>query len=171
MGSIHQSCLSRHEVETSKTGIQLITHYEGCSLSSYPDVGGIWTIGYGTTGPDIKEGMTITQCDALSLLSNDLKAFENMLNKRLPNPIKQNEFDALMSFLYNVGPGGRSKDGLFELKLGRPSSLWSYVVGGQMNLAASQFQLWNRVGGVVVHGLSLRRHSEAMLFSTNRLVF
>lgn len=158
-------------METSKTGIQLITHYEGCRLSAYRDFGGIWTIGYGHTGTDVKEGLGISQCDALSLLSTDLRSFEDMLNKRLPNPIEQNEFDALMSFLYNVGPGGRSKDGLFMLKSGRPSSLWSYVVKGQMNLAASQFQFWNKVDGAVVSGLSLRRHSEAMLFSTARLVF
>ena len=83
----------------------LIEHYEGLVLHSYEDSVGVLTIGYGHSGADVHKGMVITQAEADSLLARDLAAFEAMLNDRLTRTLTQGEFDALMSFLYNVGPG------------------------------------------------------------------
>lgn len=150
----------------------LIEHYEGLGLHTYEDSVGMLTIGYGHTGADVHKGMVITQAEADILLAEDLASFETMLNARLTRTLTQGEFDALVSFLYNVGPGTAGvKDGLFVLKSGKPSTLWRSVEAGLMRAAAGQFASWNRAGGYVLAGLTKRRASEAMMFSTGRLIF
>lgn len=155
----------------SQTGIDLIKHYEGCSLQSYQDSTGIWTIGWGTT-KNVKQGQTITQEEADLLLQNDVEIFGSMLSNKLPFSIPQNQFDALTSFLYNIGPGAKGiKDGLFSLRNGEPSTLWKNVIANNTAQATGQFLLWDKAGGKVLLGLQRRRKSESILYSINKLEF
>lgn len=156
----------------SQNGIDLIKHYEGCSLTAYRDSDNILTIGYGHTGSDVYEGETISQDKADQLFLNDISSFVKMLNNALTVSLEQNQFDALLSFLYNVGPGEVGvKDGLFHLKSGGPSTLWKMIESENFSGAAGQFTLWCRSGGVVLRGLLARRRSEQILFSNNYLDF
>lgn len=160
-------------MEISQKGIDLIKHYESCSLTSYYDTfGKCFTIGFGHTGNDVYSNQTITQDEADQLLINDLKSFEDMLNDKLTVDLEQYQFDALMSFLFNIGPGRTGmKDGLFNLRNGSPSTLWKMVQSSDFDSAAKQFLLWNRAGGVVLRGLTYRRQSESLLFSSGKLEF
>lgn len=157
---------------TSQNGLNLIMYYEGCVLTSYRDSVGILTIGYGHTGPDVYEGLSITQSYAETLLANDVKKFENILNYYVTSDINQHQFDALISFIYNVGPGEAGvKDGLIHLKSGVNSSLLRDVNNGNFASAARDFLAWNRAGGMVLSGLTKRRTSESILFSSGYLDF
>lgn len=156
----------------SNNGIKLIQHYESCSLKSYRDSVGVLTIGWGHTGPDVYDGMVISQDEADQLFLDDIKSFENMLNDRLSVVLEQNQFDALLSFLFNVGPGkAGTKDGLFTLRDGNPSTLWKLVQSGQNDGVPQQFMLWTRAGGQVLRGLVARRRTESNLYSTGILEF
>lgn len=158
-------------MDISQNGIDLIKHYEGCSLTSYRDSDNILTIGYGHTG-NVYENEQITQEQADQYFLNDISSFVRMLNNALTVSVSQNQFDALLSFLYNVGPGEVGvKDGLFHLKSGGPSTLWKMVESKNFEGAASQFTLWCRSGGVVLRGLLARRRSEQNLFSNGILDF
>ena len=92
----------------SKNGLNLTENFEGCKLKSYPDpgTGGTpWTIGYGHTGPDVHEGMVISQEEAEELLKKDIQAAENIINSKVQEDLNQNEFDALVDFVFNIGAG------------------------------------------------------------------
>ena len=144
----------------SKAGIELIKSFEGCSLKAYLCPAKVWTIGWGTTGTvdgkAIGTGMTITQSKADSLLINNLKRYEDAVNKYVKYPINQNQYDALVSFTYNCGTGALQK-----------STLLKYLNQGKINDAANQFDLWNRGSGRVLNGLTRRRTAEKKLFLTN----
>ena len=98
-------------METSKEMIEQIAAFEGCKLTAYKDIAGIWTIGVGHTGPEVKSGMTITKEQAMDLLRKDLASAEkyvNALNKVLEakhSGMMQKHFDALVSLVYNCGSG------------------------------------------------------------------
>jgi lysozyme len=92
-------------MKISVTGINLIKSFEGLELHAYVDAVGILTIGYGHTGPDVRKGMTITESQATDLLNKDLISFESAVTKLITIPLNQNQFDALVSFTYNVGIG------------------------------------------------------------------
>ncbi len=96
---------------TSQTGINLIKSFEGCRLTSYRDVAGIWTIGYGHTG-NIAPGMCISQEQAEAFLKSDLARFEECVNRGVTVPLTQDMFDALVSFTYNVGTGALQRSTL-----------------------------------------------------------
>lgn len=159
-------------MDISDTGIKLIQHYESCSLKSYRDSAQILTIGWGHTGSDVYDGMIITQDQADDLFKNDIEVFVNMLNSRLEDNIEQYQFDALVSFLYNVGPGSVGiKDGLFVLRDGNPSTLWRMIESKNFIGASQQFLQWTRSDGMILRGLVARRRSESLLFSSNKLEF
>ncbi|MHC1747502.1 MAG: lysozyme [Cellulosilyticaceae bacterium] len=143
----------------SKVGVDLIKSFEGCYLKSYRCPARVWTIGWGTTEPiggrEICEGMVITQQQADQLLINNLKAYENAVNKYVTYPINQNQFDALVSFAYNCGCGALQK-----------STLLQYLNQGRIQAAANQFDVWNRGGGKVLQGLVRRRAAEKKIFLT-----
>jgi lysozyme len=92
-------------MKISTTGVNLIKSFEGLKLQAYIDAVGILTIGYGHTGPDVHKGMTITEAQATDLLHKDLTSFEAAVTKLITVPLNQNQFDALVSFTYNVGVG------------------------------------------------------------------
>ena len=89
-------------LRTSQNGINLIKQFEGCHLKSYKCPAGIWTIGYGHTA-GVYDGMTISQVQAESFLKDDLFKYEEKVNKYYTKYIwTQNEFDALVSFAFNI---------------------------------------------------------------------
>lgn len=144
-------------MQTSNRGIELIKELEGCELRAYECVAGVLTIGYGHTGKDVTEGMTITQEKAETLLKDDLKKYEEAVEKYVKVEVNQNQFDALVSFVYNVGSGSFSK-----------STLLKKLNAGDYAGAAEQFLVWNKatVNGVKkeLEGLTKRRQKERELF-------
>ena len=143
-------------MKTSKNGIDLIKKYEGCRLKAYKCPAGIWTIGIGHTGKvngkPITEGMAITPLMAETLLVIDLQRFENAVNKQKLK-LNQNQFDAIISFVFNVGTGAFAK-----------SSMLKFLKQGHYPLAAGQFDRWIYVGGKKLAGLIKRRADEKKLF-------
>ncbi len=129
-------------------GINLIKSFEGCSLTAYKCPSGIWTIGYGHTGGVVK-GQKITQKQAEDYLKNDLKIYEKYVNN-LGLKLNQNQFDALVSFCYNCGPGNLQK----------------LVVARTLPQIADAMLLYNKGAGVVLAGLVRRRKAERQLFLT-----
>ncbi len=147
--------MSNQQFTTSPAGRQLIENFEGLKLTAYQDMVGIWTIGYGHTGPEVKAGQTISVAQADQLLAKDLTRFEQGVAKCVTYPLNQHQFDALVSFSFNLGLGSLQS-----------SSLLSLLNAGDVAGAAAQFLRWNRAGGVEVAGLTRRRQAEQQLFLT-----
>lgn len=147
-------------MQTSEKGIKNIRDFEGCSLTAYPDPGtggAPWTIGYGWTHPvdgkPIKPGMTIKQETADRLLKTGLVRYENDVLKMTKVKLTQGQFDALVSFAYNVGSRALST-----------STLLRKLNDGDVKGAADEFLRWNKAGGKVLNGLTRRREAERALF-------
>lgn len=132
---------------------QIVRDHEGLKLTAYLDGGGVWTIGYGHTGSDVREGLTIPLSEAERLLTRDLKVAEGYINEAVQVKLTQNQFDALVSFVYNVG-GGAFKT----------STMLKMLNAGDYEGAAKQFPRWNKDNGKVVQGLINRRQKEQALF-------
>ena len=141
----------------SKTGIDLISSFEGIRLNAYDDGVGVWTIGIGTTiypnGTKVKKGDKCTQEQALEYLQHDLKSFEKTVNDSVKVPLSQNQFDALVSLSYNIGSGAFKN-----------STLLKKLNAKDYAGAADQFLVWNKGGGKVLKGLVRRRDAERALF-------
>lgn len=142
-------------LKTSNYGINLIKRFEGCRLSAYRDTVGVITIGYGWTNPIDGKPLTmstkITQTKAETLLKEGLKPYEAKVNKYDSKyHWNQNQFDALVSFCYNLG----NIDGL--------------TANGtrSINEIANKFTAYNKAGGKVLSGLTNRRNEEKQLFLT-----
>lgn len=140
---------------TSEVGIQLIAEFEGLKLERYKDAAGLWTIGYGhlILPQEINSLCKITPEEARTLLRNDLARTEKGVNGMVTCEIGQNQFDALVSFAFNVGIGNLKK-----------STLLRKLNEGDINSAALQFLVWNKAGGKVLAGLTRRREAEMKLF-------
>ena len=145
---------------TSEKGIRLIKQFEGCRLTAYPAPrtgGDPWTIGYGWTHPvdgkPVKRGMTIDQATADRLLKTGLVGYENDVLKVAKVKLTQGQFDALVSFAYNVGSRALST-----------STLLKKLNDGDIKGAADEFLRWNKAGGKVLNGLTRRREAERALF-------
>lgn len=152
-------------MKTSANGLAVIKHFESCQLVAYRDSVGIPTIGWGHTGPEVAMGMRITQTRADELLAADLAKFEAIVAGAVPGPLKQGEFDALVSFCFNVGPGAKGrKDGLVTLASGSPSTLLRKVNARDFAGAVDEFPKWTKAGGVALKGLIRRRAAEQALF-------
>ncbi len=144
-------------MRTSPAGRAFIGRHEGLRLSAYRDAAGIWTIGYGHTaaaGPPVPvAGLTITAADADRILGRDLVRFETAVARLVTVALSQGEFDALVSFTFNVGEGA----------LGR-STLLKKLHAGDRAGAAAEFGRWNKAGGRVLAGLTRRRADERAMF-------
>ena len=121
-------------MKTSPKGISLIKEFEGLSLDAYLCSAGVLTIGYGHTG-GIQKGDKITAKKAEELLQDDLKKFENGVLRLVRVPLNQNQFDALVSFAFNLGVGNLGKSALLR-------KLNDHDFKG----AASEFVRWNKAG-------------------------
>lgn len=159
-------------MHASPAAVALVRQFEGLRLEAYCCSAGVPTIGYGHTGPDIKIGMpAITVADAEAKLNADLKRFVDGLNVAVKVPLTQNQFDALVSLIFNVGPGraGRS-DGIITLANGQPSTLMRLLNAGRYQDAAAQFLRWNKATDpktkrpATLEGLTRRRQAEMELF-------
>ena len=142
---------------------------EECRLEAYPDPltgGAPYTCGWGTTGPSIGPDTEWTQEQADERFDEDLTRFEGMLNNAITTELTQGQWDALISILYNVGPGGSKKDGIIKLKSGQPSTLLRMVNEQDFAGAAEQFERWISPGSSVSHGLLLRRQRERKVFES-----
>lgn len=140
-------------MKISDKGLNLIKEFEGLKLTSYLCPANVWTIGYGSTGPHVKEGMTITEQEAEELLKEDVSKFEECVNHAVEVDLTQEEFDALVSFAFNVGCGAFMGSTLLRL-----------LNAGNKQAAAQQFPRWNKGGGKVLAGLARRRAAERALF-------
>jgi len=144
-------------MQTSTKGIELIKKHEGLRLTAYKDVGGLWTIGYGhllkLPMEDYFLDNPISEEVATTMLKMDLFAAERALELNTVVPLTQNQFDALVSFIFNVG--GRAY---------RDSTLLRYLNEGNYAAAADQLLRWDKVGGKSVKGLANRRAAERTLF-------
>jgi len=136
----------------SKSGLQILKDFEGCRLAAYPDVVGIWTIGYGFTS-GVAKGDLITQEQCDDRLSREIRAYEIAVWNATHGDVTQEEFDALASFAWNVGIAGMQK-----------SSVIKAHNKGDKQAAARAFGLWNKAGGKAVSGLTRRRAAEAALY-------
>lgn len=138
----------------SEAGVNLIKAFEGCKLEAYKCPAGIWTIGYGHTGPSVTSGLSIDEQEAESLLYDDLVQFENGVNKLTCElDITQGMFDALVCFAYNVGLDALARSTLLKL-----------LKQNKVLEASEQFKRWNKAGGQELAGLTRRRNAEAELF-------
>lgn len=145
-----------------KAGEALIKQFEGCAkkrpdgkFEAYPDPGtggDPWTIGWGTTGKDIRKGLVWTQAECDARFAKHIQSFVADVNTAL-NGAKttQNQFDALVSFHYNTGA-------VFK------ATLTKLHKAGKYDLAAAEFGKWVNAGGKRMNGLVRRRAAEAELY-------
>ena len=139
-------------MEISQEGLSLIKKFEGCELKAYKCAADVWTIGYGSTN-DVKEGMEISQERADMLLLEDVDVFEEAVNKLVEVPLEQNQFDALISWTFNLGPTNLKN-----------STLLKVLNNKDYDGVPAQIKRWNKAGGKVLQGLIRRREAEALLF-------
>lgn len=125
------------------------------ALAAYRDAGGVWTIGYGHTGPDVLPGMQITTDQADDLLTADLEGSENAVSRLIFVPLNDNQFAALVAFTFNVGAGALEH-----------SSLRRILNGDDYGAVPVELARWNREGGCVMAGLIARRAAEIELWRT-----
>lgn len=160
-------------LRTGPDGIAVMHASEKCRLRAYPDPGSElakalragraigphlrgdpWTIGWGDTGPDVVEGLVITQEEADERFARRLaEEFEPGVRRAVRVPLNQKQFDALVSIFYNSGVAAMSASTLVRL-----------LNAGDVNGAAGQFSRWNRSGGEVMKGLQRRREAERLVF-------
>lgn len=139
----------------SKKCIEFVKKYEGCRLKAYlPTPKDVPTIGFGSTGPDVKLGMVWTQAQADQRFASDLAKFSAGVNEAIGHSeTSQDQFDALVSFAYNCGIAALKSSTLLKLhKAGNPEG------------AAGQFSRWTKQAGTVLRGLTARRAEEAAIY-------
>lgn len=143
--------------DISEQGFEIIREFEGFRSNAYLDTGGVWTIGFGTikypNGIKVKAGDTCTRGQAELWLKNDCQWVDACLDKYVKVDINQNQFDALASFVYNIGETAFSK-----------STMLTLINKGQLKAAALQFDRWVYVNGKKEKGLANRRVKEKALF-------
>jgi lysozyme len=141
-------------MKINQKGLDLVKSFEGCKLTAYQDSGGIWTIGYGTTGANVVEGLTIDQTTADKWLMDRLNQTGDEVFGYVHVPLNDNQFSALVSFAYNVGIGNF-----------KHSTLLTLLSGGDYKSASDEFLKWDKIKGVVYPGLLRRRLAEQTLFN------
>lgn len=135
---------------------KMVKEFEGCKLKAYLCPAGIATIGWGTTGPDVRLGMVWTQEQADERLLDDLSDFGDAVAKLVKTaPTTAHQWGALVSFAYNVG-----SDAL------RRSTLLRKHLEGDYAGAQAEFARWNKAGGKTLRGLTRRRKAEADMYGT-----
>lgn len=141
----------------SNAALAHIKSFESCKLTAYPDPGtggDPWTVGWGSTGPDIKKGTVWTQQQADQRFMQDVDKFSDGVSALLGSaPTTQGQFDALVGFAYNVGLGALKESTLLRLHK-----------EGKYAEASQQFSRWNKAGGRVLNGLTRRRDAEKAMY-------
>lgn len=137
---------------TSQAGRDLIKKYEGLRLKAYKCPAGVWTVGYGHTR-GVTSSTEISQSMADLFLQDDIRPLERHINKLGIN-FRQGQFDALVSFMFNLGEGNFNKSTLKK----------KILAGGNDEDIAAEFKKWNKAGGKVLDGLTKRREEEAEMW-------
>jgi lysozyme len=147
----------------SAAGDQFIKDFEAFRSTAYPDSKGVWTIGFGTTrinGVPVRPGMTCSMEQALEWKRQDVAQFLPVIARLVRAPLNQNQIDALVSFVYNVGPGGFQASSLLKtINAGAP-------------VTEDLFTRWNKIRDprtgqlIVLNGLTRRRRAEYQLFTS-----
>ncbi len=132
----------------SEAGLNILSLREGVRTKAYKDTKGIWTIGVGHTGPEVKEGLVWTSKQVQDTLRQDIKIAEKCIEDVVRVPLTQNQYDALVSFIFNVGVRAFSK-----------STMLKFINVGEFDAAAEQFNRW-----VIPIEISTRRMSEKAQF-------
>lgn len=146
-------------MKVSNAGIQLIKHHEGVRYKPYTCPAGLWTVGVGHligNGKSLPRewNKTFTQDEVNGILKHDLNRFELGVHKMLPNvPLRQHEFDALVSFCFNLGLGCFQR-----------STLRQALLRGDKKAAMESLVKYCRAGGKILRGLQIRRLDEKALF-------
>lgn len=146
---------STAEFDVSTECLELIKYFEGMKLRAYQDSGGVWTIGIGHTAT-AKPGMIITEEQALELLRNDLKISKNVVRHMVDVELTQYEYDALVSFVFNLG-GGNFQE----------STLRTWVNSEQHQKVPEELSKWVYTDGTKLNGLVRRRLAEGLMYSGN----
>ena len=136
----------------SKEGLSLIKKFEGCELEAYLCPAGVWTIGYGHT-KDVKEGDKINKEEADYLLQEEMIEYESYINDFVEVPLNQNQFDALCSWVYNLGPTNLKN-----------STMLRVLNEEKYADVPQEIKRWNKAGGEVLDGLIKRREAESKIF-------
>lgn len=144
--------------QVSHRAIDLMHSFEQCKLEAYPDPGSAdgtpWTIGWGSTGPDVRKGLTWTQAQCDARFAADLAVFSAGVDKAIGDaPTTQSQFDAMVCLAYNIG-----------LKAFRGSTVLRKHRAGDYLGAARAFLMWNKNDGKVMRGLTRRRLAESDLY-------
>lgn len=139
----------------NNAGLAVIKSFEGLRLGAYQDIRGIWTVGYGHTGPDVHAGLVINEREAEQYLLGDLLEAQHDVEQAVAGtPTTDNQFSAMVSLTYNIGGANFRK-----------SSVLKYHRMGKNKLAAGAFLLWINAGKMKkVPGLVRRRNTEAKLY-------
>lgn len=144
-------------------GLALIQQWEGKRLVAYKDPVGIWTIGYGHTDaagpPRVTPGLTLTEAEALGILKRDLGQYERAVEAAVTVDLTDNQFAALVSFCFNVGPANFAK-----------STLLKKLNAGDAASVPRELMKWNKAGGKALPGLTNRRAAEAGLWAKGEFV-
>ena len=131
---------------------KLVKHFEGLRLTAYQCSANVWTLGYGHTR-GVKEGDYIDQDQAETWLDDDLHSCAKDIHRLVNVPLDQNQFDALSSWVFNLGGGSL-----------RTSTLLKKLNNSEYDEVPNQIKRWNKAGGKVLDGLIRRREAEALLF-------
>ena len=141
-------------MKISLEGLSLIKKFEGCRLEAYYCSGGVLTIGYGHTG-GVKETDTITQEEADKLLKGDILKFEQYVSDNVKVDLDQSQFDALVAWTFNLGPGNL-----------RESTMLKKLNNEDYESVPFEMRRWNKAGGKTLDGLIRRRQAESLLFES-----
>ena len=131
----------------------IIRNFEGFRSHAYQDATGVWTIGYGHT-KNVQPTDIISAAQGYSMLRKEMIEYENYVNSYVTVPLHQHQFDALVSWTYNLGPTNLKN-----------STLLKKLNEGKYDEVPDQIRRWNRAGGKELEGLTRRREAEALLFA------
>ncbi len=137
----------------SKAGLALTERFEQFRSQAYADPGGVLTIGYGHTGPEVVKGLSCTYAQAIAWLYADTQTAQDCVNNYVTCPVTQGEYDALVDFAFNVGCGAFIH-----------STCLAALNGGDLDTAAEQFDNWKYDHGKPLAGLLRRRQAETAEF-------
>ena len=146
--------LGENSMNISKEGLALIKRFEGCKLKAYRCPANVLTIGYGHT-KNVTEDMKITQQEANDMLDEELIEYCEYIDKMVKVSLNQNQFDALVAWIYNLGPTNF-----------RNSTLLTVLNQERYSDVPEQIKRWNKADGKILDGLIKRREAEALLFES-----
>ena len=141
-------------MKCSQEGLSLIKKFEGLRLKAYKCSANVLTIGYGHTG-GVKETDKITLEEADSLLKKDIAKFEEYVSDNVMVKLNQSQFDALVAWTFNLGPGNL-----------RESTMLKKLNNQEYESVPFEMRRWNKAGGKTLDGLIRRREAESLLFES-----